>query len=378
MPDTGVPPRVPVVPASHASTAEWQSFELRMRRRRVERCIVRAEVALSAGFEDDAGEALAEARRLDAEAPTLEEIRARLDLRPPDASRPARTFRFAPVAAVGLLAFAALGGWSRFYGGRTPDAPTMRAGVAVPEAQLPARPGASVVVRREILRAKIQVADSPEPPVPPPAPDASAASSRESRTADQSAAQPPSMVSHGPERSGEAAPIEAAAAATVPAPYVPAGLPVVPLTPADSPIALAVAAPAAPHAVDASRPVVHPPATAVDTPPAAVDEVARVRSVLTQYERAYSSLDARAARTVWPEVDERALAHAFNGLESQRLTLGRCGVVVDGATAHANCSGSASWIPKVGTGRTEPRRWSFTLQNARGVWRITHATIGTP
>ena len=34
------------VTSSHTSTAEWQSFEVRMRRRRVERCLIRARIAL--------------------------------------------------------------------------------------------------------------------------------------------------------------------------------------------------------------------------------------------------------------------------------------------------------------------------------------------
>jgi hypothetical protein len=101
--------------------------------------------------------------------------------------------------------------------------------------------------------------------------------------------------------------------------------------------------------------------------------VPRVRSVLALYESAYSSLDARAASDVWPQVDQRALSRAFEGLQAQRLSLGRCDVAVTGATARANCTGSASWTPKVGSGRTEARRWDFTLRNADGAWKIIAA-----
>jgi hypothetical protein len=76
---------------------------------------------------------------------------------------------------------------------------------------------------------------------------------------------------------------------------------------------------------------------------------------------------------VWPAVDERALARAFDGLQSQRLSLGQCDVAVNGDTARAVCAGSASWRPKVGSGRTEARRWRFDLQSAGDGWKIVKA-----
>jgi len=106
----------------------------------------------------------------------------------------------------------------------------------------------------------------------------------------------------------------------------------------------------------------------------AVDESALVRAVLAGYEAAYSRLDASAARAVWPGVDERALARAFDGLQAQRLSLGRCEVSVNGGTARADCSGSATWTPKIGGGgRTQNRRWRFDLENAAGRWHISRA-----
>jgi hypothetical protein len=104
-----------------------------------------------------------------------------------------------------------------------------------------------------------------------------------------------------------------------------------------------------------------------------VDETSRVRAVLSQYEQAYSSLDPGAATAVWPTVDRDALARAFAALQAQRLSLGRCDVMVSGARAQANCSGTASWTPKVGNGQTQARRWDFTLQNTDGAWRIVSA-----
>jgi hypothetical protein len=125
-----------------------------------------------------------------------------------------------------------------------------------------------------------------------------------------------------------------------------------------------------------------PPAATVD-PPAAppaeaprptapvVDEHAAVRATLGRYESAYSDLNTAAAHAVWPGVDERALARAFDSLSSQRVRLGTCEVGVNGATARAICHGTASWTPKVGGGQqTKSRTWTFDLRQTRGTWQI--------
>ncbi|MBA3887587.1 MAG: hypothetical protein H0X67_17925 [Acidobacteria bacterium] len=102
--------------------------------------------------------------------------------------------------------------------------------------------------------------------------------------------------------------------------------------------------------------------------------MARVRAVLSRYEAAYTGLDAAAARAVWPAVNERALARAFDGLQSQRVSLEQCDVSVSGGSAKAVCAGNATWVPKVGGGgRTEARRWSFDLRNSSGDWQIVRA-----
>src|SRR5687767_8688690 len=103
---------------SHTSTDEWQSFEVRMRRRRAERCVLRAEVALHAGFEEDARLALEEARRLDSSAPDLDALRERIShlIEPPAAEAPApppRRRRLLPIAAaVTLFLSGVLGYWA--------------------------------------------------------------------------------------------------------------------------------------------------------------------------------------------------------------------------------------------------------------------------
>lgn len=106
----------------------------------------------------------------------------------------------------------------------------------------------------------------------------------------------------------------------------------------------------------------------------AVDPEQSVRTVLARFEAAYSTLNAAAARAVWPSVDEPTLARAFANLQSQRVSLGACNVRITGTTAHAECTGTTSWTPRIGGGRrTEARRWSFDLQSTDGAWHIIQA-----
>jgi hypothetical protein len=133
--------------------------------------------------------------------------------------------------------------------------------------------------------------------------------------------------------------------------------------------------------IDSSIPITAPPPVVpvVAPPPSSperVDETPLVRRVLSQYEAAYSALDARAAKRVWPSLDARALSRAFDGLQSQHVSLGNCNVAITSAGARADCRGSAEWTPKVGGGkRTESRNWSFDLRKTDGQWRIMDATV---
>ena len=122
---------------------------------------------------------------------------------------------------------------------------------------------------------------------------------------------------------------------------------------------------AAPAAAPASSPVATP------TSAARADE-SDVSQVLRQYARAYGQLDAGAARVVWPSVDERALARAFAGLESQNISFNDCEITVRGTTADAACRGQASYVGKIGSRemRTEPRQWQFELRRDGDAWKI--------
>ena len=77
VPDLGAPSgRSPV---SHLATPQLQSFETRMRARKAERCIQRAENAIDNGAIAEADSALAEARELDPAHDRLQELSDRLD-----------------------------------------------------------------------------------------------------------------------------------------------------------------------------------------------------------------------------------------------------------------------------------------------------------
>src|SRR5919107_5928450 len=96
----------------HTTTGEWQSFEMRMRRRRAERLLLRAEAAADAGCLGDARECLSEARALVPALPGLEDLERKLSDPAPAAEPETRPRRAA--AAASLLAGAAaigLGAW---------------------------------------------------------------------------------------------------------------------------------------------------------------------------------------------------------------------------------------------------------------------------
>lgn len=148
---------------------------------------------------------------------------------------------------------------------------------------------------------------------------------------------------------------------------------------------VAIAEPPQPDAAIANAPAITreetapldaTPAPSAPEPAAIANETARVRSVLSRYEAAYSALDAQAASSLLPHIDAAALGRAFDSLASQQVSLGDCRVTVTGASARATCAGRTTWVPKVGGGQhTEPRRWTFELRQAGDDWRIVQAVV---
>jgi hypothetical protein len=105
-------------------------------------------------------------------------------------------------------------------------------------------------------------------------------------------------------------------------------------------------------------------------------ESTRIRALLSRYETAYNRLDAKAASAVWPGVNQAALGRAFDGLLSQRVSLGLCDITVIGDIAGASCAGKARWEPKVGGGlQTADRYWKFNLRKTDDGWKIQEILV---
>ena len=157
-----------------------------------------------------------------------------------------------------------------------------------------------------------------------------------------------------------------------PAPSVPAPTSAPPPAAESAPPPLTTAT-GTPPAAMASAPPPPPSSAAASGANVAADAVEGVRRALDEYARAYSARDALAARQVWPAVDARALARAFEQLSEQEVTFTRCEIRPDGGDrAQAACTGRATWVPKVGdrTPRAEARTWRFALTREGDDWVI--------
>jgi hypothetical protein len=102
-----------------------------------------------------------------------------------------------------------------------------------------------------------------------------------------------------------------------------------------------------------------------------------ILQVLRLYETAVGRKDPLAAKAVWPSLDDRALARAFNGLEAHSLALEGCGVTVTSSGARARCHGVASSLPKVGRRKaiSASHEWTFNLAKSGDDWQIESAAI---
>jgi hypothetical protein len=101
-------------------------------------------------------------------------------------------------------------------------------------------------------------------------------------------------------------------------------------------------------------------------------EARAIENVLGRYRIAFNELDAGAASAVWPAVNEKTLAKAFERLESHDVSFESCQIEIFSVLAEAACSGRARYVPKVGnrTPKDEARRWRFSLRKASGAWLI--------
>jgi hypothetical protein len=142
--------------------------------------------------------------------------------------------------------------------------------------------------------------------------------------------------------------------------------------PIDSPPPLPRTTPLAHAEVVPLAEVAPPPAVVPPEPSVVRSDTDAVRAVLEGYQSAFSHLDASKAKAIWPSVDEKALARAFNQLERQQVVLDGCDVKVADQRAVAVCRGQASYVPRVGNkaARVEPRQWAFTLRKTGESWII--------
>lgn len=375
---------------SHTGSQEWQSFEIRMRQRRVERCLLKADVALEAGFAADAREALEEARYLSPFAPELSDLERRVAslesapvaglqeqqeaaptlLEGGAGQTPRAERRWMPVAATALLLLGAgaLSIWLRPVE-LHPLAPEGVASAPFPQAlpiasdTAPAPSSALTIATDSITAAEIRPELEPLP------------------VGTSASAEPLQVAASG---SADAPAADVAFRSVTPAAIAPPPAPLLPPrveapraelrrdTPPVTPVN-ALPASSAGSAVPPPDPVREAPSSGAPNPLRSDEPV---KAVLARYESAYSTLDAAAATAVYPELDHEKLARAFEGLAAQRVSLGSCAIHLAGAAATADCDGSATWTPKVGGGaRTQARRWRFQLRLAGEHWRIVNATV---
>ena len=108
---------------------------------------------------------------------------------------------------------------------------------------------------------------------------------------------------------------------------------------------------------------------------AAEAAVEGINATLRRLQLAYEQRDARLAKAVWPTVNERALARAFEGLRSQSVTFDRCRMNVLSVSADVECRGVMNYVPRVGSQdqRTESRQWTFRVRKGDDQWLITNA-----
>jgi hypothetical protein len=102
-----------------------------------------------------------------------------------------------------------------------------------------------------------------------------------------------------------------------------------------------------------------------------------VLEIVREYRRAYEQLDVKAAKAVWPSVDERELARAFQQLQGQQLAFTCSEISISGQDANARCSGNATYRPKVGSRvvRLTGREWTFNLSRGDSGWQIAQVTL---
>jgi tetratricopeptide (TPR) repeat protein len=349
------------------STEGYARFEERAKRRRVDKRIEAARSAIERKKLREAASALDEVIELDPNLPELATLTAAFDQLRRSTVRSDRGPWFAAALVFGTMVLAA--SWieeSRVLQSRsvTTGAPLVAARspepiVLVEPTPEAAQPAGTADAEGRLVEASVAT-KSPEPIDRTPPLD---------RTPPPAAHEPAPVAPSAPQ------PVRAPAQVAPPPSAPPPPLPAPTIQDLDAsaapPRASAQMARAAEPA--ATLPAVVPASTPV-IPPSSADEL-QVKQVLQRYRVAYEGLDAQSAQAIWPAVNEVALARAFDGLESQRLTFEACNVDLKGNHALAICRGTARYVPKIGSRqpRIEPRIWSFALRKIGADWKIDNA-----
>lgn len=361
-------PPVPVAPvAARGADASapavrfsdgYAKFEQRAKRRRVDRRLDAARLAIETGRLKAAASALDEVIELDPNLPDLHELTAQFDdLR----RRAAATPRGPRVAFAAVFVLTLLGASWLHESTSVLSRPTIAAAppLSTPmplEAAIPAAAAVATAGERDA----VAVTESVDRRLTP----AVATEPAEERIAVAPAlARPPADLP-------EVEPPMPTVTPVAP-PSVPRVTGAVQDTASSAPVDLVAAVPPPPPPMPAATPAARStPAVELST-----DESLLVKQTLQRYRVAYEGLDARKAQAVWPAVNQAALARAFDGLASQSLTFDACDVRVRGELATATCQGSARYVPKIGSRepRTEPRVWNFSLHKAGDDWQIESA-----
>jgi hypothetical protein len=349
------------------SAEGYAKFEERARRRRVDKRIEAARSAIERKKLREAASALDEVIELDPNMPELAVLTAAFDELRRSTVRADRGPWVAAAVVFGTMVLAA--SWieeSRVLQSRAVTAVAPLVASAAPD-PIVLEPNDANAEPTGTVGEQFADTDVPFTPVAPPArPIPANSAAGRSVAVTHEPALPPPPPSPQPRRG----PAQLAAPPSQPAPISAAPIQDISAAPLPQRPAPAVAR----NTLDPAAtmpPVV--PATPVPTSNA--DEL-QVKQVLQRYRVAYEGLDAQSAQAVWPAVNQVALARAFDGLESQRLTFEACSVELQGSShAVATCRGTARYVPKVGSRqpRIEPRIWSFALRKIGADWKIDNA-----
>ena len=105
-------------------------------------------------------------------------------------------------------------------------------------------------------------------------------------------------------------------------------------------------------------------------PPPVVSEEQAIRAVLRAYVDAYSGLDPRVVKRLYPTVNEQALGQRFSEMRSQQVQIQGERIEITGTTASVTCTWATNFVPKVGGPQRGTARVTLRLQKAGDTWII--------